>query len=186
MNGDRSTYNNQLEQSTCCHMHLARKGTITVENAKHTAGTSRSMLKTSPPWGHRHDTPPRTGNGMPNVIAQLLQPQKQLFITGEVLSEAGCSQRKGFLHPTDRMCLPMLRPIFTQSCGKETPCGKCPSHTSLGYRRCLIVSRSSRGCERPCNSTCDKFSELHFGLPTTVNSFARFLRAGSHRMLWII
>ena len=137
MNGDRSTYNNQFEQSTCCHMHLARKGTTTVKNANHTVDTSRSMLKTSPPWGHRHGTPPRTGNGMPNVIAQLLQPQKQLFITGEVLSEAGCSQRKGFFQPTDRMCLPMLRPRFTQSCGKETPCGKSPSHTRVGLQALL-------------------------------------------------
>ena len=57
--------------------------------------------------------------------------------TGEVLSEAGCSQRKGFLHPTDRMCLPMLHPIFTQSCGEETPCGKSPSHTRVGLQALL-------------------------------------------------
>ena len=31
---------------------------------------------------------------MPNVTAQLFQPQKQLFITEEVLSEAGHLQRK--------------------------------------------------------------------------------------------
>ena len=33
---------------------------------------------------------------MPNVSAESLQLQKQRFITGEVLSEAGRSQRKGF------------------------------------------------------------------------------------------
>ena len=80
---------------------------------------------------------PGRANGMPNVTAQLFQPQKQLFITGEVLSEAGRSQRKGVLHPTDRMCLPMLRPIYTQSCGKETPCGKSPSHTRVGPQALL-------------------------------------------------
>ena len=35
------------------------------------------------------------------------------------------------------MCLPMLRPIFTQSCGKETPCGKSPSHTRVGLQALL-------------------------------------------------
>ena len=29
-------------------------------------------------------------------------------------------------HSTDRMCLSMLRPMHTQSCGRETPCGKSP------------------------------------------------------------
>ena len=37
----------------------------------------------------------------------------------------------------------------TQSCGKETPCGKSPSHLALGHRHCLIVSGFPRGCERP-------------------------------------
>ena len=127
MNGDRSTYNNQFEQSTCCHMYLARKGTTTVKNANHTVGTSRFMLTTSPPWGH---TPPRTGNGMPNAAPSSSNLR-------EVLSEAGCLQRKGFLHPTDRMCLPMLHPIFTQSCGKETLCGESPSHTRVGLQALL-------------------------------------------------
>ena len=45
--------------------------------------------------------------------------------------------RKAFLHPTDRMCLLMLRPIYTQSCGKETPCGKSPSHTRIGSQALL-------------------------------------------------
>ena len=44
---------------------------------------------------------------------------------------------EGVLHPTDRMCLPMLRPIYTQSCGKETPCGKSPSHTRVGPQALL-------------------------------------------------
>ena len=127
--------NHQLERSTCCHMTFYEKEgahalcqhvtlcncgglpalTTTVKNANHTVGRPRSMLKTCPPWLHRHGTPPWTGNGIPNVSAELLQPQKQLFITGEVLSEAGRSQRKGFLHPADRMCSPMLRPMYTQS-----------------------------------------------------------------------
>ena len=84
------------------------------------------------------------------LSAQLVQPQKQLFITGEVLSEAGRSQRKGFFHPTDRMCLLMLRPIYTQSCGKETPCGKSPSHTRVGPQALLDrLHGLLRGCERP-------------------------------------
>ena len=110
----------------------------------HTVGTPKFMLKTSPPWLHRRGTAPRTGNGMPNVSAQLT------FITGEVLSEAGRSQRKGFFHPTDRICLPMLRPIYTQSCGKETPCGKSSSHTRVGPQ--ALPDRLHglpRGCERP-------------------------------------
>ena len=95
---------------------------------------------------------------MPNVSAEPLQLQKQRFITGEVLSEAGRSQRKGFsfnrpsvlvhvapyehksegvLHSTDRVCLSMLRPMNTQSCGKETPCGKSPSHTRVGSQALL-------------------------------------------------
>ena len=53
-----------------------------------------------------------------NCSAELFQPQKQLFIT-------------------DQMCLPMLRPIYTQSCGKETPCGKSPSHTRVGSQALL-------------------------------------------------
>ena len=89
---------------------------------------------------------------------------------------------EGFPHPTDRMCLFMLRPIFTQSCGKEPPCGKSPSHTRVGSQALLDRVTVFAGL---LNSTCDQFSELHFGLPTTVNSFASHLRAGSHRMLWI-
>ena len=78
------------------------------------------------------------------LSSQLLQPQKQLFITGEGTfgswqrpaaawqTVGRRPQQKGFPHPTDRMCLPMLRPLYTQSGGKETPCGKSPSHTRVG------------------------------------------------------
>ena len=39
------------------------------------------------------------------LSAQLVQPQKQLFITGEVLSEAGRLQQKGiFIQQTECAC----------------------------------------------------------------------------------
>ena len=31
----------------------------------------------------------------------------------------------------------MLRPMYTQSCGKETPCGKSPSHSRVGSQALL-------------------------------------------------
>ena len=99
-------YEKEGARASCQHVTMRNcrglpASTTTVKNGNHTVGTPRSMLKPSPPWLHRHGTPPRTGNGMLNVSAQPLQPQKLLFITGEVLSEAGRSQRKGFLHPTN-------------------------------------------------------------------------------------
>ena len=85
INRERSTYNNQLEQSlavtctfhekegarascqrvTLCNCGGLPASTTTVKNAIPKVGTPRPMLKTSPPWLHRHGTPPRTGNGMP-------------------------------------------------------------------------------------------------------------------------
>ena len=84
------------QQDTLCNCEGLPTSTTTVKNANHTVGTHKSMFKPSPPWLHCHGTPPRTGNDMPNVSAEPLQLQKQRFITGEVLSEAGRSQRKGF------------------------------------------------------------------------------------------
>ena len=103
------------------------------------------MLKPSSPWLHRHDTPPRSGNGMPNVTAQLFQPQKQLFITGEVLSEAGRSQRKGFsIQQTECACPCCV--LYTLSRAAKRPLAASLLATlALGHRRCLIVSRSFAG-----------------------------------------
>ena len=185
MNGDRSKYNNQFEQSTCCHMYLARKGTTTVKNANHTVGTSRSMLQTSPPWGHRHGTPPRTGNGMPKCSAQLLQLQKPMFILERYFPKLVVSQRKGFLHPTDRMCLPMLHPIFTQSCGKETPCGKSPSHTRVGLQALLDRVTVFAGLRTTLNFNVRQI----FGTPLRLTYHSQFIRHPLARwftlMLWI-
>ena len=55
----------------------------------------------------------------------------------DTLCNFGGLLRKAFLHPTDRMCLLKLRPIYTQSCGKETPCGKSPSDTRIGSQALL-------------------------------------------------
>ena len=94
-----------------------------------------------PPW---HVTP--DGQWHAKRILQLLQPQKQLCITGEVLSEAGRSQQKGFLHPTDRMCLFMLRPVYTHSRAAKRPLAASLLATpALGHRRCLIVFTVFRG-----------------------------------------
>ena len=81
------------------------------------------------------------------LSAQLFQLQKQLFITGEVLSEAGRSQRKGFLHPTDRMCLRCCV-LYTHSHSRaaKRPLAASLSVTpALGHRRCLIVFTVFRG-----------------------------------------
>ena len=77
------------------------------------------------------------GRAMACQLIRPAPPTSKAVFTGEVLSEAGRPQRKIFLHTTDK------------SCGKETPCGKSPSHLALGHRRCLIVSGFPRGCERP-------------------------------------
>ena len=102
--------------------------------------------KAPPPW-HA----PRTGNGMPiDPPSSSDLKSSSLLLEMYLLSEAGRSQRNVFLHPTDRMCLPMLRPIYTQSCGKETPCGKSPSHTRVGSQALLDrLHGFPRGCKRP-------------------------------------
>ena len=141
-------YENQAAHASYQHVTLCNCGglpasTRTLKNPNHTVDTHRSMLKTSPPWLHRHGTPPRTGNGMPNVPVELLQPQKQLFITGEVLSEAGRSQRKGF-HSTDRFAhaASYIHTVVRQ----RDP----PSHTRVGLQALLDrLPGFPRGCERP-------------------------------------
>ena len=121
INRERSTYNNQLEQSLavtctfyekegarafCQHVTLCNCGglpasTTTVKNANPKVGTPMPMLKR-----HHHGSTAMArhpGRAMAcQLIRRALQPQKQLFITGEVLSKAGCSQQKVFLHSTDR------------------------------------------------------------------------------------
>ena len=103
------------------------------------------MLKPSSPWLHRHGTPPRSGNGMPNLTAQLFQPQKQLFITGEVLSEAGRSQWKGFsIQHTECGC-PCCVLYTLRRAAKRPLAASLLATLALGHRRCLIVSRSFAG-----------------------------------------
>ena len=120
INRERSTYNNQLEQSLavtctfyekegarafCQHVTLCNCGglpasTTTVKNANPKVGKPMPLLKR-----HHHfiAMARHTGRAMAcQLIRRALQPQKQLFITGEVLSKAGRSQQKVFLHSTDR------------------------------------------------------------------------------------
>ena len=127
-------------RASCQHVTLRNcrgvpASTTTVKNANDTVGRPRSMLKPSSPWLHRHGTPPRSGNGMPNVTAQLYQPQKQLFITGEVLSEAGRSQRKGFsIQQTECACPCCV--LYTLSRAAKRPLAASLLATlALGHRR---------------------------------------------------
>ena len=52
---------------------------------------------------------------------------------------------EGVLHPTDRMCLPMLRPITLSRAAKRPLAASLLATLALGHRRCLIVSRSFAG-----------------------------------------
>ena len=94
---------------------------------------------------HGSTTPPWTGNDIPNVSAELLQPQKQLIITGEVLSEAGRSQRKGFSIQQPECACPCCV-LYTLSRAAKRPLAASLLATlALGHRRCLNVSRSFAG-----------------------------------------
>ena len=96
---------------------------------------SQVHAQTVLPWIRRHGTLPWTGNGMP-IDPSFLYPQKQLLLERYFPKLAVHNGRYSSIQQT-------------QSCGKETPCGKSPSHLALGHRRCLIVSGFLRGCERP-------------------------------------
>ena len=102
-----------------------------MKNANHTVGTHRSMLKPSPPWLHCYGTPPRTGNDMPNVSAELSNFKSNALLLERYFPKLAVYNGRGS-HSTDRMCLSMLHPMNTQSCGRETPCGKSPCHTRVG------------------------------------------------------
>ena len=87
---------------------------------------------------------------------------------------------EGVLHPTDRMCLPMLRPIYTQSCGKETPCGKSPSHTRVGPQalldRVTVFRRAANDLEiQRARNSWNTASAVH--LPQSIHppAIARWL-----------
>ena len=148
-----------------------------MKNANYTVGTPRSMLKPSSPWLHRHGTPPQTGNGMPNsnlkssslllerYILKLAVHNRKGFsfnrpnvklhaliyvATKRIATAESTVESLTFHTYTSSAGLPMMRPIYTQSCGKETPCGKSPSPTRVGLQALLDrLHGLPRGCERP-------------------------------------
>ena len=110
---------------------------------------------------------------MSNVTAQLFQPQKQLFITGEVFSEAGRSHRKGFSIQQTECACPCCVLYTLSSAAKKPLAASLLATLALGHRRCLTVSRSFAGLR-----TILKFNAREIlGIPllwyfTTVNSSA--------------
>ena len=119
------------QQDTLCNCGGLPTSTTTVKNANHTVGTHRSMLKPSPPWitaMARHTERAMT--------CQTYPPSSSNFKSNALLLERyfpklAVHNGRGS-HSTDRMCLSMLRFMNTQSCGRETPCGKSPCHTRVG------------------------------------------------------
>ena len=81
------------------------------------------------------------------LIRRALQPQKQLFITRDVLSEAGRAQRKVFsIQQTERVCPCCV--LYTHSRAAKRPlAASLPATPALGHRRCLIVSGFSAGLQ---------------------------------------
>ena len=117
-----------------------------MKNANPKVGTPMPMLKTSPPWLHRHGTPPRTGNGMP-IDPPSSPTSKAAFYYWRGTFRSWPFIREGVLHPTDRTCLPMLRPIYTSRAAKRPLAASLPATPALGHRRCLIVSGFSVGLQ---------------------------------------
>ena len=68
---------------------------------------------------------------MPNVSAELSNFKSNALLLERYFPKLAVYNGRGS-HSTDRMCLSMLRPMNTQSCGRETPCGKSPCHTRVG------------------------------------------------------
>ena len=143
INRERSPDNNQLEQSTCSHIHLLRKGkSACLLSRRHSVQLWRPPdvnNNSEECKSHSGHVAPRTGNGM-----LIDSPSSSDLKSSSLLLEM-YFPRHVFLHPTDRMCLPMLRPYTHSRAAKRPLAASLPATPALGHRRCLIVFTASAG-----------------------------------------
>ena len=132
---------------TLCNCGGLPASTRTVKNANHTVGTHRSCSKRLHHGSTSMARHPGRAMACKTYPSSSFNLKSRSLLLERYFPKLAVHNGRGFIQQTDLL---MLRPIYTQSCGKETPCGKSPSHTRVGLQ--ALVDRLPglpRDCERP-------------------------------------